>query len=200
MESRLLSLADVPTRIFNGLLGISYLDGHKLSEAAVECDSIACMAIRQVIIWVMKHVPPLGVCPLHRSTLSPSLSPSQSLSLSLLKALWWMGRNCWGEWQPISSYRPISESGMLGIGGASCGMHSGLPARLTIPPVPSLPSFSPSHTSNPLPENPPCVLTAPPLRYIPPNLFCFLLWPFIQSNILACAALSLKQCINQNTL
>lgn len=142
MESRLLSLADVPTRIFNGLLGISYLDGHKLSEAAVECDSIACMAIRQVIIWVMKHVPPLGVCPLHRSTLSPSLSPSQSLSLSLLKALWWMGRNCWGEWQPISFFGPIREIGMLGIGGVSRGtVLCGLPARLTLPLFPPSPLF-----------------------------------------------------------
>lgn len=58
--------------IFNGLVGMSQSDGYKFLGAAVRHPYIACVAIRLVIIWVMKHAPPPGVCPFH--CLSPSIS------------------------------------------------------------------------------------------------------------------------------
>lgn len=66
---------------------------------------------------------------------------------------------------------------------------------LTLPATPDAPQ---SYT---LARNLSCILTAPPPSCsLSLNLFSFLLWPFIQSNILASGALSLKQCINQKTL
>lgn len=99
------------TGIFNGLVEISSSDSYKFPAAAVRRSYIACVAIRLVIIWVMKHVPPPGVCPLY--DLSLSVSSPNFFFLSLVKAGDGWTVTIRGSSNP-SVPRPIMHSWMLG--------------------------------------------------------------------------------------